>query len=60
MVSLAQLWVPILLSSVLVFFASAIPNGIWWAHPWKSVFKYVVDGVIYALIVAAIFACWPK
>jgi hypothetical protein len=38
-----------------------IPNGIWWAHPWKSVVKYVVDGVVYALIVGAIFMyCWPK
>jgi len=39
----------------------ALPNGIWWGHPWKSVAKHVVDGIVYALIVGAIFAwCWPK
>jgi hypothetical protein len=38
-----------------------VPNGIWWGHPWKSVVKYVIDGIVYALIVAAVFAwCWPK
>jgi len=38
-----------------------LPNGIWWGHPWKSVFKHVIDGVVYALIVGAIFAWWwPK
>jgi hypothetical protein len=38
-----------------------IPNGIWWGHPWKSVIKYVVDGIVYALIVGAVFAwLWPR
>jgi hypothetical protein len=38
-----------------------IPNGIWWAHSWRSVFKYVVDGVVYAVIIGATFMwLWPK
>jgi hypothetical protein len=38
-----------------------VPNGIWWGHPWKTVAKHVIDGVVYALIIGAIFAwCWPK
>jgi hypothetical protein len=37
-----------------------LPMGIWWAYPWKRSVKYVVDGVIYALIVGATFAwLWP-
>lgn len=36
----------------------ALPMGIWWGHPWRSAIKHVIDGVIYALIVAAIFAWW--
>jgi hypothetical protein len=38
-----------------------IPNGIWWAHSWGSVFKYIADGVIYALIIGGTFVwLWPK
>jgi hypothetical protein len=38
-----------------------IPNGIWWAHSWRSVSKYVVDGVIYGVIIGATFMwLWPK
>ncbi len=37
-----------------------ISNGIWWAHAWGSVFKYIVDGVIYALIIGGTFVwLWP-
>jgi hypothetical protein len=38
-----------------------ITSGIWWAHPWRSVFKYIVDGIIYALIIGATFMwLWPQ
>ena len=38
-----------------------IPNAIWWAHTWRSASKYIVDGVIYALIIGGTFAwLWPK
>lgn len=50
--------------AVAAFMAHALgslPNGIWWGHPWRSVFKYVIDGLIYALIVGATFAwLWPQ
>lgn len=37
-----------------------MPMGIWWAHPWASVIKYMIDGVIYAAIVGGTFVwLWP-
>jgi hypothetical protein len=39
----------------------AVPNAIWWNHSWRSVFKYVVDGIVYGLIIGATFMwLWPK
>jgi hypothetical protein len=56
----AQVFRVVAVAALLGHAFGAIPNGIWWAHPWKSVVKYFIDGTIYALIVAAIFACcWP-
>jgi hypothetical protein len=38
-----------------------LPNAIWWGHPWRSTMKYAIDGLIYALIVAATFGwLWPR
>lgn len=38
----------------------AIPDGIWLGQPWKSVFKHVVDGLVYALVTGALFGwLWP-
>ena len=43
------------------FAFGALPLGIWWGQPWKAVTKDVIDGLIYALVTAAIFtALWPK
>jgi len=57
----AQVFRIVLVAALLGHAFGSIPNGIWWAQPWKSVAKYVVDGIIYALIIAAIFmVCWPK
>ena len=37
-----------------------IPDAIWWSHSWRSSFKYVIDGLIYAVIVGATFMwLWP-
>jgi hypothetical protein len=37
-----------------------ITDAIWWSHPWRSSFKYIVDGLIYAVIVGATFMwLWP-
>lgn len=48
------------LAAFLAHGLGSLPNGIWWGHAWKSVFKYAVDGLIYALIVAGTFVwLWP-
>jgi len=37
-----------------------MPNGIWRGHPWPSVAREIVDGLIYALITGGVFAwMWP-
>ncbi len=47
-------------AALMGFAFGALPNAIWWGHPWGSTLKYVIDGVIYALITAATFAwLWP-
>ncbi len=39
----------------------SLPMGIWYAQHWKAVTKDVIDGIIYGLVTAAIFAAlWPK
>jgi hypothetical protein len=38
----------------------AVPNGIWFGQPWGAVVKDIVDGLVYALVTAAVFAwLWP-
>ncbi|MCG8436123.1 MAG: hypothetical protein MJA83_19055 [Gammaproteobacteria bacterium] len=39
---------------------ATIPYSIWFGHPWSMTFKYIIDALIYALVVAATFAwLWP-
>lgn len=39
---------------------AVVPYGIWFGQPWGSVFKHVVDGLLYGLITGALFAwLWP-
>ena len=48
------------LGALLAYACGPIPNAIWWGHPWKSAFKHVIDGAIYAVITGATFAwLWP-
>ncbi len=48
------------LAALMGYAFGAIPNAIWWGHPWVSSVKHIIDGVIYALITAATFAwLWP-
>lgn len=44
-------------ATLMAYAFGAIPNGIWYGQPWKSVFKHVVDGLVYALVTGALF-CW--
>jgi hypothetical protein len=38
-----------------------VPNAIWWGRPWKSAFKEVADGLVYALLTAGTFGwLWPR
>jgi hypothetical protein len=38
-----------------------IPNAIWWGRPWKSAWKEVADGIVYALLTAGSFGwLWPR
>ena len=36
-------------------------NGIWMGKPWRSAFKEVLDGLVYAVVTALVFAwLWPR
>lgn len=48
------------LIAFMAFSLGGIPDAIWWSHPWGSTIKYMVDGLVYALITGATFAwLWP-
>ena len=48
------------LAAIMGYAFGAIPNAIWWGHPWGSAIKHFIDGVVYAAISAATFAwLWP-
>lgn len=47
--------------SFLAFFWSQIPMSIWYGHPWSTTFKYMIDALIYAAVMAGTFAwLWPS
>ncbi len=44
----------------LTFGWAAIPLSIWFGHPWSTTAKYLLDALIYGLVVAGSFAwLWP-
>ena len=46
--------------SFLAFGWAVIPMSIWYGHPWPTTTKYLLDAVIYGLVVAGSFAwLWP-
>lgn len=48
------------LIAFLAYAFGSLPAGIWYGQPWKSVFKDLIDGLIYGLITGALFAwLWP-
>lgn len=47
-------------AAFLAFGLSALSNGIWKSEPWSMVIKEVIDGLIYALLLAGTFGwLWP-
>ncbi|HXW55416.1 MAG TPA: hypothetical protein VEJ67_06695 [Candidatus Cybelea sp.] len=48
-------------AAFLAYGIGQLSNGIWRGHPWRVVSKEVVDGLIYALLVAGTFGwLWPR
>ena len=48
-------------AAIMSYAFASLPTGIWYGQPWKAVTKDVIDGIIYGLVTAAIFAAlWPK
>jgi len=48
-------------AALLGYAFGALPSGIWWGHPWRSVIKHTIDDIIYALIAGATFTwLWPS
>ena len=46
--------------SFLTFGYALLPYSIWFGHPWAVSLRYLIDALIYALGVAAVFAwLWP-
>ncbi|AKE52177.1 hypothetical protein [Kangiella geojedonensis] len=39
---------------------ASIPYSIWFGHPWKVTIKYLIDAIIYSVVIAATFTwLWP-
>ena len=44
----------------LTFGWAVIPYSIWYGHPWSTTAKYLLDSLIYGLVIAGTFAwLWP-
>ena len=49
-----------MLVSFACYFMALAQNSIWYKRSWVTTFKYFVDGALYALATAGIFAwLWP-
>jgi len=48
-------------AGVLAYAFRTVPDAIWYGKPWKVVFKELIDGVIYSLLMAGAFGwLWPR
>jgi hypothetical protein len=48
-------------AAVLAYVGALFPNSIWWGRPWSTTFKDAIDGFVYGLLTAGIFAwLWPR
>ena len=42
-------------------FGNNISDAIWYGKPWRIAFKYVIDGLIYGLLMGGVFGwLWPR
>lgn len=47
-------------AAFLAYGVGQLPNGIWKGQPWSNTIKDIFDGLVYALLTAAVFAwLWP-
>jgi hypothetical protein len=45
----------------LAYGAAVIPGGIWYGRPWGPIWREVLDGLVYALLIAGVFGwLWPR
>jgi hypothetical protein len=48
-------------AAILAYAGAHAPRSIWFGRPWGHTFKEIVDGVVYGLLTAGIFASmWPE
>lgn len=48
-------------AALLGYAGSTISQGIWQGRPWSTVFKDIIDGLIYAMLTAGTFGwLWPR
>jgi uncharacterized membrane protein (DUF485 family) len=48
-------------AGILAYTFGSIPDSIWYGKPWSATLKFVVDGILYGLLMAGTFGwLWPK
>jgi len=48
-------------AAFLAFGFRGIPDAVWYGKPWVVAFKEMIDGLIYALLIAGTFGwLWPR
>jgi len=47
-------------TAALAYAAAEIPHAIWFGHTWSSVWKSVIDGIVFGLLTGGVFGwLWP-
>lgn len=50
----------IALAALMGYAFGSFPDAIWWGFRWKVAFKYIIDGILYAIITGFTFVwLWP-
>jgi hypothetical protein len=59
--SFAEVFVPLAVVGALSYAGAPPANSIWFGRSWSSTLKEMFDGIVYGLVVAAVFAwLWPS